>query len=116
MILLELDLRVDHTALIHVLQSVTSVIVPDKPLPFVKTASQEALATFSPDGRYVAYQSDETGKWEIVAVTAVAPFVSIAFCTLDWLTGLSLCSLLSPIFTTHKQAWRDRSILSVERR
>ena len=35
------------------------------PVPFVQTSRLEALATFSPDGRYVAYQSDETGKWEV---------------------------------------------------
>ncbi|HLJ24494.1 MAG TPA: winged helix-turn-helix domain-containing protein [Candidatus Acidoferrales bacterium] len=36
-----------------------------KPRPFLQTASNEAGATFSPDGRWIAYQSDETGRDEI---------------------------------------------------
>jgi Tol biopolymer transport system component/DNA-binding winged helix-turn-helix (wHTH) protein len=36
-----------------------------KPRPFLQTASNEGGATFSPDGRWLAYQSDETGRDEI---------------------------------------------------
>ncbi len=31
----------------------------------VHTPANELEATFSPDGRWVAYQSDDTGKWEV---------------------------------------------------
>jgi Tol biopolymer transport system component len=41
-----------------------------KPIPFVKTAFGASDGQFSPDGRWVAYSSNESGKWEIY----VAPF------------------------------------------
>jgi Tol biopolymer transport system component len=36
-----------------------------KPFPFLHTNSRELRATFSPDGRWIAYQSDESGRDEI---------------------------------------------------
>ena len=33
--------------------------------PFLQTASSEGGPAFSPDGRWLAYQSDESGRWEI---------------------------------------------------
>ncbi|MEX2662104.1 MAG: protein kinase, partial [Vicinamibacterales bacterium] len=36
-----------------------------KPFPLVKTQFAELWATFSPDGKYIAYQSDESGVMEI---------------------------------------------------
>ena len=36
-----------------------------KPYPFVNSTATERLAVFSPDGRWVAYQSNETGRAEI---------------------------------------------------
>ena len=36
-----------------------------KPRPFLQTASNEGGARFSPDGRWLAYQSDESGRQEI---------------------------------------------------
>jgi len=36
-----------------------------KPFPVVRTRFVELFATFSPDGRYVAYQSNESGRSEI---------------------------------------------------
>jgi Tol biopolymer transport system component len=36
-----------------------------KPFPITRTPSQEEGATFSPDGRWIAYQSDESGENEI---------------------------------------------------
>jgi Tol biopolymer transport system component len=36
-----------------------------KPIPFVVTPADETLAQFSPDGRWVAYSSDETGRREV---------------------------------------------------
>ena len=41
-----------------------------KPTPFLKTAFGVSNGQFSPDGRWVAYASNESGKWEI----DVAPF------------------------------------------
>lgn len=41
-----------------------------KPFPFVRTAFQELTPTFSPDGRWVAYNSDESGQHELY----VSPF------------------------------------------
>jgi Tol biopolymer transport system component/predicted Ser/Thr protein kinase len=38
-----------------------------KPTPFLQTAFNESGARFSPDGRWVAYVSDETGRNEIYA-------------------------------------------------
>ncbi|MCG6925354.1 MAG: serine/threonine-protein kinase [Acidobacteria bacterium] len=35
------------------------------PRPLLRTPANEALPKLSPTGRYVAYQSDETGRWEI---------------------------------------------------
>jgi hypothetical protein len=35
------------------------------PTPVVKTAFSEMWATFSPDGRYIAYQSNESGRSEV---------------------------------------------------
>jgi serine/threonine-protein kinase len=38
----------------------------DKQLtPFVDTPANEAGPAFSPNGRWIAYQSDETGSWEV---------------------------------------------------
>jgi Tol biopolymer transport system component len=36
-----------------------------KPSPFVTTRFHEAEPAFSPDGKWVAYQSNETGRFEI---------------------------------------------------
>ncbi len=36
-----------------------------KPFPVVKTTFGETWATFSPDGRYIAYQSNESGRTEV---------------------------------------------------
>jgi Tol biopolymer transport system component len=36
-----------------------------EPQVFLKTATANAFATFSPDGKWVAYASNETDKWEI---------------------------------------------------
>ena len=41
-----------------------------KPFPFCKTGSNEVWGQFSPDGKWVAYRSDESGRPEIY----VAPF------------------------------------------
>ena len=45
-----------------------------KPFPFADTTYNENLGTFSPDGRWVAYVSNESGRNEIF----VAPFDSAA--------------------------------------
>jgi eukaryotic-like serine/threonine-protein kinase len=36
-----------------------------KPYPFLETEFSEWAGTFSPDGRWIAYQSDESGRYEI---------------------------------------------------
>jgi dipeptidyl aminopeptidase/acylaminoacyl peptidase len=41
-----------------------------KPIPFLKTQFNESDAQFSPDSRWVAYESDESGKYEVY----VSPF------------------------------------------
>ncbi|HSS44757.1 MAG TPA: hypothetical protein VLO07_05380, partial [Thermoanaerobaculia bacterium] len=41
-----------------------------KPIPFIKTTFGVSHGQFSPDGRWVTYASNESGKWEIY----VAPF------------------------------------------
>jgi Tol biopolymer transport system component len=41
-----------------------------KPFPFLQTQFNEVFGRFSPDGRWVAYQSNESGRYEIY----VAPF------------------------------------------
>jgi eukaryotic-like serine/threonine-protein kinase len=41
-----------------------------RPIPFLQTQFNEAFGRFSPDGRWVAYQSDESGRIEVY----VAPF------------------------------------------
>jgi serine/threonine-protein kinase len=38
------------------------------PVPLVATGASEYGATLSPDGRWMAYQSNETGRWEIYVV------------------------------------------------
>jgi serine/threonine protein kinase len=43
---------------------------PSKPYPWLATPSQEAYGKFSPDGQWVAYDSDDSGRDEIY----VAPF------------------------------------------
>jgi serine/threonine-protein kinase len=40
---------------------------PGSPNPFLETRFQEREATFSPDGRWLAYMSDESGRWEVYA-------------------------------------------------
>jgi Tol biopolymer transport system component/predicted Ser/Thr protein kinase len=40
-----------------------------KPVPFLQTEFIEALGVFSPDGKWVAYQSDESGTFEIYVQT-----------------------------------------------
>jgi len=36
-----------------------------KPFPVVQTKANERLAQFSPDGKWIAYESDESGRYEI---------------------------------------------------
>jgi Tol biopolymer transport system component len=43
-----------------------------KPFPFLQTEFNEADAVFSPDGHWIAYQSDESGSFEVY----VAPFLA----------------------------------------
>jgi Tol biopolymer transport system component len=46
------------------------VTLPEiKPIQFLKAVSSLRNAQFSPDGKWVAYASNETGKWEIYATS-----------------------------------------------
>ena len=36
-----------------------------KALPFLRTSANESAPKLSPDGRWLAYSSDESGRWEI---------------------------------------------------
>jgi hypothetical protein len=38
---------------------------PDKPFPLVQTPFLDTTGLFSPDGRWVAYVSMQTGSWEV---------------------------------------------------
>jgi Tol biopolymer transport system component len=38
-----------------------------KPFPFLQTSFNETLGQFSPDGKWVAYTSDESGRYEVYA-------------------------------------------------
>ena len=38
---------------------------PRKPIPFLTTSAHETSGQFSPDGKWVAYSSDETGRREV---------------------------------------------------
>jgi Tol biopolymer transport system component len=44
-----------------------------RPFPFLKTETNELWAQFSPDGRWVAYQSNESGRFEIYVRAFRAP-------------------------------------------
>ena len=46
---------------------------PGKPVPFLRTPAIETWLVFSPDGRYVAYLSNESGRYEIYARPAPGP-------------------------------------------
>ena len=38
---------------------------PDEPFVLLRTPANEALPRISPDGKFVAYQSDSSGRWEV---------------------------------------------------
>ena len=40
-----------------------------KPFPFLQSTSNEEHGRFSPDGHFIAYSSDESGKWEVYVQT-----------------------------------------------
>jgi serine/threonine protein kinase len=43
------------------------------PVPFLKSSFNEADGVFSPDGRWMAYESDESGRWEIYVTSFPGP-------------------------------------------
>jgi eukaryotic-like serine/threonine-protein kinase len=55
----QIDPRTRHD--IHVLPMVGD----RKPFPYLHSTAMENGATFSPDGRWIAYASDETGRFEV---------------------------------------------------
>ena len=44
-----------------------------KPSPFLKTSFSELMPVFSPDGRYLAYQSNESGRGEVYVQSFPGP-------------------------------------------
>jgi Tol biopolymer transport system component/DNA-binding winged helix-turn-helix (wHTH) protein len=42
-------------------------ITAGKPEPFLETAAYETYPSFSPDGKWIAYGSNESGSWEVYA-------------------------------------------------
>ena len=52
---------------------ILSLTGDQKPRPFLATPALEPIGQFSPNGRYVAYQSDETGRFEIYIATFPDP-------------------------------------------
>jgi len=60
-----------------------------KPAPFIKTSSNEGNAVLSPDGRWVAYVSDKSGRFEIYVrpFPAPGPEAQISSGTADWVSG-----------------------------
>jgi Tol biopolymer transport system component len=43
----------------------TGVSLDKQPVPFLETSYNESIPRLSPEGRYIAYQSDRSGRWEI---------------------------------------------------
>jgi len=52
-----------------------------KPYPFLQTRADELAATFSPDGKWIAYISRESGKSDIYAVPFPGPGESVTIST-----------------------------------
>jgi len=52
-----------------------------KPLPFQQTKAREGLAVFSPDGKWIAYTSTESGKSDVYAAPFPGPGQRIAIST-----------------------------------
>jgi len=48
-----------------------------KPVPFLQTASDEREGKFSPDGRFVVYVSDDSGKYEVYVASFPAPSLRV---------------------------------------
>src|SRR5262249_22704215 len=57
---------------IWVLPDVSDRSAPRKPFPFARTSFVESQGQLSPDGRWMAYTSDESGQYEVY----VRPFPS----------------------------------------
>ena len=66
----------------------------DRYSPFIKTPFGVTQGQFSPDGRWVAYASNESGKWEIY----VAPFPGPGG---NW--KVSNAGTARPLFQTHRR-------------
>jgi eukaryotic-like serine/threonine-protein kinase len=47
------------------LHSSEAGVTAGKPEPFLQTAAYETYPSFSPDGRWIAYGSNESGSWEV---------------------------------------------------
>ena len=47
----------------------TLSVADRKPIPFLQTPFNEMHGQVSPDGRWIAYASDESGTWEVYVQT-----------------------------------------------
>jgi Tol biopolymer transport system component len=54
---------------------------PGTPFPVVQTSFQELMGEFSPDGRWIAYQSDESGQYEVYVQSFPVPGARIQVST-----------------------------------
>ena len=78
------------------------------PIPFLRTGFREEDAKFSPDGRWVAFMSDETGREEIYVTSfqkerSSAKCRSMAGARLDGAATAKSCSSSSPIAPSWSQ-------------
>jgi Tol biopolymer transport system component len=71
------DLSPDGRSLLYSTSNYDLWLIPlegeRKPQPFIKTQHFEGQAAFSPDGRWVAYQSNESGVFEVYVTTFPQP-------------------------------------------
>jgi len=51
----------------------TLAVADRRPVPFLQTSFNEMHGQISPDGRWVAYASDESGTWEVYVQTFPSP-------------------------------------------
>ncbi|HWE49064.1 MAG TPA: protein kinase [Bryobacteraceae bacterium] len=65
----DLDAKTRHDLWVLPMDGVT----PGQPMPLLRSDFDELSARFSPDGHWVAYQSDETGRYEIYVRPFPAP-------------------------------------------
>jgi hypothetical protein len=79
-----------------------------KPFPIVQSSAEDVWGTFSPDGKWVAYESDESGRGEIYVVPFPGPGGK-------W--QVSIAGGVAPLWRTGKELFYstpDSRIVAVE--